>query len=86
MSHAKATVRNRDLQLVTKPQTMRALVFDGPGKGGKERMRRLIELVRHKRLDLTPLLTHSFPLDQIREAYDFFGGHKDGVLKIAIRP
>ncbi len=54
--------------------------------GGKERMRRLIELVRHKRLDLTPLLTHSFPLEEIGKAYDFFGGHKDGVLKVAIRP
>jgi threonine dehydrogenase-like Zn-dependent dehydrogenase len=28
--------------------------------GGKERMRRLMELVRHGRLDLTPLLTHTF--------------------------
>lgn len=54
--------------------------------GGKERMRRLIETVRHGRVDLTPLLTHSFPLDRIVEAYELFGERRDGVLKVAIRP
>jgi len=54
--------------------------------GGKERMRRLIELVRHGRLDLTPLLTHTFPLDQITEAYKVFGGRRNGVIKVALRP
>jgi len=54
--------------------------------GGKERMRRLIDVVQHGRVDLTPLLTHSFSLDRIGEAYDLFGSRRDGVLKIAIRP
>jgi alcohol dehydrogenase len=54
--------------------------------GGKERMRRLMELVRHKRIDLTPLLTHSFPLEKIVEAYQLFRERKNGVLKVAIRP
>jgi alcohol dehydrogenase len=54
--------------------------------GGKERMRRLLELVRHGRIDLTPLLTHTFSLDQITEAYDLFANRKEGVLKVAIRP
>lgn len=54
--------------------------------GGKERMRRLMETVRRGRVDLTPLLTHHFTLEQINEAYDLFGGRRDGVLKIAIRP
>jgi threonine dehydrogenase-like Zn-dependent dehydrogenase len=54
--------------------------------GGKERMRRLIEVVRHGRVDLTPLLTHTFPLDRIAEAYSVFGERRDGVLKVAIRP
>jgi alcohol dehydrogenase len=54
--------------------------------GGKERMRRLIEMVRHGRLDLTPLLTHRFPLDRIAEAYELFGARKDGVMKVAITP
>jgi len=54
--------------------------------GGKERMRRLMELVRTKRLDLTPLLTHSFALKDIGEAYALFGDRREGVIKVAIRP
>ena len=54
--------------------------------GGKERMRRLMNMVRSKRFDPTPLLTHSFRLDQIREGYRLFGERGDGVLKVAIRP
>ena len=54
--------------------------------GGKERMRRLMELVRHGRLDLRPLLTHTFRLDQISEAYKLFGERREGVIKVAVRP
>jgi threonine dehydrogenase-like Zn-dependent dehydrogenase len=54
--------------------------------GGKERMRRLMELVRSKRVDLTPLLTHSFALKDIQPAYALFGERRDGVIKVAIRP
>jgi alcohol dehydrogenase len=54
--------------------------------GGKERMRRLMSAVQSKRFDPTPLLTHSFPLDKIVEAYDLFGSRRDGVLKVAIKP
>ena len=54
--------------------------------GGKERMRRLMEVVRSKRVDLTPLLTHTYSLDRIGDAYDLFGERMDGVIKVAIRP
>jgi threonine dehydrogenase-like Zn-dependent dehydrogenase len=54
--------------------------------GGKERMRRLMEIVRHGRLDLTPLLTHTFSLDRIGDAYELFGERRNGVLKVAIKP
>jgi threonine dehydrogenase-like Zn-dependent dehydrogenase len=54
--------------------------------GGKERMRRLMELVKHGRVDLTPLLTHRLPLDRIAEAYALFGERRDGVLKVAVVP
>jgi threonine dehydrogenase-like Zn-dependent dehydrogenase len=54
--------------------------------GGKERMRRLMELVRHGRLDLTPLLTHTFPLNRTTEAYQLFGERREGVIKVAIKP
>jgi 2-desacetyl-2-hydroxyethyl bacteriochlorophyllide A dehydrogenase len=54
--------------------------------GGKERMRRLIEMVRHGRLDLTPLLTHTFSLEHITDAYRVFGERQSGVIKVAVRP
>jgi threonine dehydrogenase-like Zn-dependent dehydrogenase len=54
--------------------------------GGKERMRRLMEVVRRGRVDLTPLLTHTFKLDDISAAYDLFGERLDGVMKVAIKP
>jgi len=53
--------------------------------GGKERMSRLMRLVRAHRIDLTPLITHAFPLDEIDQAYKLFASRQDGVLKIAIR-
>ena len=54
--------------------------------GGKERMRRLMQLVRFDRLDLTPLLTHTFPLKDIVQGYELFGARREGVLKVAIKP
>ncbi|MBV8437820.1 MAG: alcohol dehydrogenase catalytic domain-containing protein [Silvibacterium sp.] len=54
--------------------------------GGKERMRRLMELVLHKRVDLTPLITHRYSLSEIVDAYELFSKQQDGVLKVAIEP
>jgi len=54
--------------------------------GGKERMRRLVEVIRSGRVDLKPMVTHRFKLDQIEAAYDLFGHQRDGVLKVAITP
>ncbi|MBB5751511.1 NAD(P)-dependent alcohol dehydrogenase [Prosthecomicrobium pneumaticum] len=54
--------------------------------GGKERMRRLMEVIASHRLDTRPLVTHRFKLDQIEEAYDLFSHQRDGVLKVAITP
>jgi alcohol dehydrogenase len=54
--------------------------------GGKERMRRLMNVVASGRVDLKPMVTHRFKLDQIEEAYELFANQRDGVLKIAITP
>jgi threonine dehydrogenase-like Zn-dependent dehydrogenase len=53
--------------------------------GGKARMRRLMRLVETHRIDLTPLLTHTFTLDEIDLAYELFASRRDKVLKVAIR-
>jgi alcohol dehydrogenase len=54
--------------------------------GGKERMRRLMGMVAQHRVDLTPLITHKFALDNIEEAFDVFSHQRDRVLKVAIYP
>jgi len=54
--------------------------------GGKERMRRLMEMIAHRRVDLSQLVTHHFALDQIEEAFDVFSHQRDGVLKVALHP
>jgi len=54
--------------------------------GGKERMRRLLNVVASGRVDLGPLVTHQYALDDITDAYDLFANQRDGVLKVAIKP
>ena len=54
--------------------------------GGYERLRRMISVIQSGRADLTPLITHTFSLDDIKEGYRIFGNKLDKVLKVAIRP
>jgi alcohol dehydrogenase len=54
--------------------------------GGKERMRRLMAMIEHRRVDLTPLITHHFALDDIEDALDLFSHQRDNVLKVALYP
>lgn len=61
-------------------------IVSGLCPGGKERMRRLMAVIDSGRIDLSEMVTHSFTLDQIEEAYDLFANQRDGVLKVALRP
>src|SRR3954464_14477277 len=54
--------------------------------GGKERMRRLMVMIEHRRVDLRSLVTHTFALDDIETAFDLFSHQRDGVLKVALYP
>ncbi len=55
--------------------------------GGKERMRRLMGLVRSKRIDLTPMITHRFGLDQIQGGLRRLRRAPPGAsIKVAIKP
>lgn len=54
--------------------------------GGKERMRRLMNVIAAGRIELGVMVTHHFPLDDIVAAYELFSNQRDGVLKVAIKP
>ena len=54
--------------------------------GGKERMRRLMNVLESGRVDLSHMVTHEYRLDDIISAYDLFANQRDGVLKVAIKP
>ena len=43
-----------------------------------------LQLISEGKLDTTPLITHTFPLNRIEEAYDLFENRRDGVIKVAI--
>ncbi len=53
--------------------------------GGKERMRRLMNVVASGRVDLGVLVTHHYKLDDIVAVYDLFAHQRDGVLKVEIK-
>jgi L-iditol 2-dehydrogenase len=43
-----------------------------------------VELLHSGRIDAAPLLTHRFPLDQIRDAFELVAGYRDGVIKAVV--
>ena len=47
---------------------------------------RLISLIASGKIDTRPLITHTFPLSRIMDAYSLFERHADGCVKCAIRP
>jgi threonine dehydrogenase-like Zn-dependent dehydrogenase len=54
--------------------------------GGKERMRRLMNVVNSGRFDPAMLLTHRFSLAEIKQGYEVFGNRAENVLKVLITP
>jgi alcohol dehydrogenase len=49
-------------------------------------MERLMGLVASGKVDLAPLATHTFALDDAVEAYDLFENHKEQCLKVLLKP
>lgn len=43
-----------------------------------------LALIQSGKLDTTPLITHTYPLSRIAEAYDLFENRRDGVIKVAV--
>ena len=44
----------------------------------------ILELVAAGKLDTTPLITHTYPLQEIEAAYRLFENRQDGVIKVAV--
>lgn len=43
-----------------------------------------VEIIAEGKLDTEPLITHTYPLSQIDEAYELFENKRDGVIKVAV--
>jgi threonine dehydrogenase-like Zn-dependent dehydrogenase len=87
-SPASASIRARcrSLMRLSRPGSETIGIITTLCPGGKERMRRLMEVVTHGRVDLTPLLMLTFSLNQIKDAYEIFGKRAEGMIKVAIKP
>jgi len=46
----------------------------------------ILRLIQAGRIDTTPLITHTYPLSQIEEAFELFENRRDNVIKVAVRP
>ncbi|MCE5327149.1 MAG: alcohol dehydrogenase catalytic domain-containing protein [Planctomycetaceae bacterium] len=44
-----------------------------------------IDLVASGRVNVTPMATHHFPLDRVKEAFDLVQNYRDGVIKAMVR-
>jgi threonine dehydrogenase-like Zn-dependent dehydrogenase len=56
-------------------------IHTGLCPGGSERMTRLLRLLGTGRIDPTPMTTHTFPFDQIEEAFALMTSKEDGIIK-----
>ena len=45
----------------------------------------ILRLIEEGKIDTTPLITHTYPLEYIAEAYDLFENRRDNVIKVAIK-
>lgn len=44
-----------------------------------------LRLIAEGKLNTEPLITHTYPLSRIEEAYDLFENKRDGVIKVAVK-
>ena len=67
------------------PMYGKNLIFKTGGVDGCD-CDEILKLIEEKKIDTTPLITHTFALEEIEKAYDIFEHRKESVIKIAIRP
>ena len=73
-----------EAQILPLPQMYgKNLTFKTGGVDGCD-CEEVLKLIAEGKIDTTPLITHSFPLSKIEEAYRIFENKEEGVIKIAI--
>ena len=50
----------------------------------KKSERETLKLIAEGKLNTEPLITHTYPLAKIDEAYELFENKRDGVIKVAV--
>ena len=60
------------------------LVFKTGGVDGCD-CAEILRLIADGRIDVSPLITHTFGFDDIEKAYDVFENKRDGVIKTAVK-
>lgn len=61
-------------------------IFGIGGNGGRGQYERSMELVRSGRIDLAPMVTHRFSLDDVATAFDVASSKTEGVIKVVLTP
>ena len=61
-------------------------VYGIGGNGGRGQYERAQELVRTGRFDMSPLVTHRYPLDDVAEAFATASSKADGAIKVILEP
>ncbi|MDH5507177.1 MAG: zinc-binding dehydrogenase, partial [Anaerolineae bacterium] len=62
------------------------LTITGPKAEGMLNLSRAIPLMSDGRINLKPLITHTFSLDDINAAFETFTTRKGGAIKVIIKP
>jgi len=57
-----------------------------PDGDGTTLMGELMSLLACRRLDMSSLITHTFPLSEAMAAYDLFENKKNECIKVALKP
>jgi len=59
-------------------------VFGVGGNGGRGQYERSLELVRSGRIDLAPMVTHTYPLDEAATAFETATSKTGGAIKVLV--
>ena len=74
---------NRRLPTSRRPLYGKNLIFKTGGVDGCD-CEETLKLIAEGKINTEPLITHTYPLSKIEEAYDLFENKRDGVIKVAV--